>query len=280
MNSGEKLHSKIKIAFFDVDGTLLPLGVKEPSNKIIYTLKELQKNDVILCMATGRGVLARPKLKGIQFDAYITFNGSYCFTDEEMIHSCPIPKADVLQILENTIRIGRPIVISNDKFIVANGMDENLKTYFSFGGENIAIDEEFDDKCKDDIYQMMLGCESSEYEEILRGTKGTSVTAWWDRAADLIPSESGKGRAVQSILGYYGFSKKEAIAFGDGRNDIEMLGAVGRGIAMGNAGEEVKSIADETCKNVEDDGIYYYCVENGLIEPYQAFLADEVPVYN
>ena len=42
----------------------------------------------------------------------------------------------------------------------------------------------------------------------------------------------------------------------------------------------VKSIADETCKNVEDDGIYYYCVENGLIEPYQAFLADEAPVYN
>ena len=122
--------SGIKIAFFDVDGTLLPLGVKEPSDKTIYTLKELQKNGVILCMATGRGVLARPKLKGIQFDAYITFNGSYCFTDEEMIHSCPIPKSDVLQILDNTRKMGRAMVISNDKFIVANGMDEDLKTYF------------------------------------------------------------------------------------------------------------------------------------------------------
>ena len=250
--------SGIKIAFFDVDGTLLPLGVKEPSDKTIYTLKELQKNGVILCMATGRGVLARPKLKGIHFDAYITFNGSYCFTDEEMIHSCPIPKSDVLQILDNTRKMGRAMVISNDKFIVANGMDEDLKTYFSFGGESIAIDEKFDDKCTDDIYQIMLSCESSEYEQILRGTKGTSVTAWWDRAADLIPFD------------YYGFSKQEAIAFGDGRNDIEMLGAVGTGIAMGNAGDEVKAIADVTCKNVEDDGIYYYCVENGLIEPSQA----------
>ena len=62
-------------------------------------------------------------------------------------------------------------------------------------------------------------------------------------------------------------SAAEAIAFGDGRNDLEMLGAVGTGIAMGNAGEDVKSVADDTCKNVEDDGIYYYCVEKGLIQP-------------
>ncbi len=267
MNSIRNSDLVVKIAFFDVDGTLLPLGIKEPSAKIVYTLKELQRNGVILCMATGRGVLARPKLKGIHFDAYITFNGSYCFTDEELIHSCPIPKSDVLQILENTKRMGRAVVISNDKFIVANGMDDDLKTYFSFGGERIAIDEEFDDKCTDDIYQMMLSCVSSEYEEILRGTKGTSVTSWWDRAADLIPAESGKGGAVKNILDYFGFSKQEAIAFGDGRNDIETFGAVGTGIAMGNAGDEVKAIADTECKSVEDDGIYCYCVENGLIEP-------------
>ena len=48
----------VKIAFFDIDGTLLPLGVREPSAKIVYTLNELQRNGVILCMATGRGVLA------------------------------------------------------------------------------------------------------------------------------------------------------------------------------------------------------------------------------
>ena len=41
------------------------------------------------------------------------------------------------------------------------------------------------------------------------------------------------------------------------------------GVAKGNAVDEVKSIADGTCKNVEDDGIYY-CVENDLIEPSQA----------
>ena len=60
-------------------------------------------------------------------------------------------------------------------------------------------------------------------------------------------------------------TKDEAIAFGDGHNDIEMLEAVGMGVAMGNAKDEVKAKADFVCKSVEDDGIYHYCVENKLI---------------
>ena len=57
----------VKIAFFDINGTLLPLGVREPSAKIVYTLKKLQRNGVILCMATGRGVLA---VVGCEFMRY------------------------------------------------------------------------------------------------------------------------------------------------------------------------------------------------------------------
>ena len=60
-------------------------------------------------------------------------------------------------------------------------------------------------------------------------------------------------------------SKDEAIAFGDGHNDIEMLEAVGIGVAMGNAKDEVKAKADFVCQSVENDGIYHYCVENKLI---------------
>ena len=43
----------IKIAFFDVDGTLLKLGSKEPSPKTVQALQQLQANGVLLCMATG-----------------------------------------------------------------------------------------------------------------------------------------------------------------------------------------------------------------------------------
>ena len=44
-----------------------------------------------------------------------------------------------------------------------------------------------------------------------------------------------------------------------------MLEAVGIGVAMGNAKDEVKAKADFVCQSVENDGIYHYCVENKLI---------------
>ena len=50
----------IKIAFFDVDGTLLKLGSKVPSFKTVQTLQQLQAKGILLCMATGRGYLSVP----------------------------------------------------------------------------------------------------------------------------------------------------------------------------------------------------------------------------
>ena len=55
------------------------------------------------------------------------------------------------------------------------------------------------------------------------------------------------------------------MAFGDGNNDIEMLEAVGIGVAMANASDELKNVADEICGDVSEDGVYHYCVEQGLI---------------
>jgi hydroxymethylpyrimidine pyrophosphatase-like HAD family hydrolase len=44
------------------------------------------------------------------------------------------------------------------------------------------------------------------------------------------------------------------VAIGDGRNDIEMLGWAGRGVAMGQAPDEVIAAADEVTASVFDDG--------------------------
>ena len=45
----------IRIAFFDVDGTLLKMGHKELSERTREALMSLQQNGVKICMATGRG---------------------------------------------------------------------------------------------------------------------------------------------------------------------------------------------------------------------------------
>jgi hydroxymethylpyrimidine pyrophosphatase-like HAD family hydrolase len=47
----------------------------------------------------------------------------------------------------------------------------------------------------------------------------------------------------------------DVLAIGDGRNDIEMLRWAGRGVAMGQAVEEVKQAADAVTGTVYDDGI-------------------------
>jgi hydroxymethylpyrimidine pyrophosphatase-like HAD family hydrolase len=63
-----------------------------------------------------------------------------------------------------------------------------------------------------------------------------------------------KATAIEKLLTeHMGFQMNEAMAFGDNYNDIEMLEAVGLGIAMANGNDALKSIADEiTLSNVED----------------------------
>ena len=56
-----------------------------------------------------------------------------------------------------------------------------------------------------------------------------------------------------------------SIAFGDGRNDLEMLETVGTGVAMDNAVPEAKAVADEICPDVNDDGITTWLKERDFI---------------
>ena len=173
---------------------------------------------------------------------------------------------DKNMLIQNLKKMNRAIAISNENIIVANGTDPDLEQYFLFGNVELIISDKFDEISKGEIYQVMCSGTCGEYDTILKGCRNSQITAWWDKAVDIIPLNGGKGNAVNVILNYYGLAKKEALAFGDGENDIEMLEAVGTGVAMGNAKDNVKAKANAICKSAEEDGIYYYCVENNLIE--------------
>lgn len=118
---------------------------------------------------------------------------------------------------------------------------------------------------QDTVYQIMVGCREKDYDGLVANTQNAKVTAWWDRAADIIPATGSKGVAIEKVLDYYQIPVSEAIAFGDGGNDIEMLKTVGHGVAMGNATDDVKEIADDICGSVQDDGIFTYCKKHNLI---------------
>ena len=59
---------KIKIAFFDIDGTLIDMNTKRISEKMLETLVRLKENGIILCLATGRSPMALPHFKKVEFD--------------------------------------------------------------------------------------------------------------------------------------------------------------------------------------------------------------------
>ncbi len=248
-----------KIAFFDIDGTIIPMGTGKVPPQVEDTLLALQEKGILICMATGRGPLTIPKFERVRFDVYMTFNGSVCYNAAEEIYSAPMDHDDVLKIHDNLTRMGKPMSIAGKDYCVSNGTSPDLREYFAIAKEELIIDPDFDKRIAGDVYQVMLAAHPDEYDDVLRGTAHTKVAGWWDRAIDLVPIDCGKGIGVRKILEYYGIPREEAIAFGDGGNDIEMLREAGTGVAMGNATDHVKAQADEVCDSAENFGICTYC---------------------
>lgn len=255
---------KPRIIFFDIDGTLVPLkeGIRP---RTVEALQKLRQNGIRLCIATGRAPMEVPKFEGVTFDALLTYNGSYCFTPERDIFKNTIPTEEVATLIRNATALGRPIALANTTRLAANGSETDLEEYFAIGGVELKIAEDFEEMAKGEIFQVLMGGREEEYPAILKDVPHARIAAWWDRAVDIIPANGGKGIAVEKVLEFYGIDKADSMAFGDGNNDIEMFGAVGTGVAMANASARLQAAATAHCRDVKEDGIYWYCVENGLI---------------
>lgn len=74
---------------------------------------------------------------------------------------------------------------------------------------------------------------------------------------EIIPSRINKGKGLQDICVSLGVSIEDTAAFGDSENDIPMLVAAGKGVAMANAEEAVKEKADMVTLSNNEDGIAY-----------------------
>ena len=83
-----------------------------------------------------------------------------------------------------------------------------------------------------------------------------SAARWNPMFADINVKGIDKATGLKEICQYYGCDTSNTIAIGDGGNDIPMLIKAGIGVAMGNASDEVKSVADIVTDSVDDNGIY------------------------
>ena len=73
----------------------------------------------------------------------------------------------------------------------------------------------------------------------------------------LTPKGGSKELGIQKVIEYYGYSRDEIAAIGDGYNDISMIRYAGLGIAMGNANDKVKEAADYVTDSMEQDGLLH-----------------------
>ncbi|WP_183099467.1 HAD family hydrolase [Nocardioides pelophilus] len=86
------------------------------------------------------------------------------------------------------------------------------------------------------------------------GLHGTDYVVGWTAWMDLSPVGVSKASGLEYVAERLGVGRGDVLAIGDGRNDIEMLGWAGRGVAMGQAVQEVLDVADHVTAPVDDDG--------------------------
>jgi len=86
------------------------------------------------------------------------------------------------------------------------------------------------------------------------GLHGTDYVVGWTAWLDLSPVGVSKASGLQHVCDALGLAAPDVLAIGDGRNDIEMLRWAGRGVAMGQAVEEVIAAADAVTATVHDEG--------------------------
>lgn len=256
----------IRIIFFDIDGTLLNLGEKQLSKRVKDALNQVKKNNILVFAATGRPPYALPKFEGFEFDGILGFNGAVGLYHNQIIYSNPLDKKEVQIILERSTNIQKAALLATNTRMGSNFYDKDLDDYMKIAvpeGQNIIKD--FDKLLKMDIYQIMSGVNINQEQYLLKDLKHTTSTRWVPTAVDIIPKNGGKGKGIQNILKHFNFSIEESMAFGDAGNDIDMLQTVGTSIAMGNAQEEVKKIADYITKPVSEDGVYWALKQFNLI---------------
>ncbi|ADU30927.1 Cof-type HAD-IIB family hydrolase [Evansella cellulosilytica] len=255
-----------KVVFFDIDGTLLNENNVIPESTK-NAIKELQKKDnIFVAIATGRAPLHLREISSqLGIDSYVSFNGSYVVFNGEVLSSNPLAKKEMLELEARARENGHPMVFLNESDIYAN-VSDHPAILSSMGSLNLPHPDKHESFHHDNsIYQALLFVDKNEESFYSTNHAFFDYVRWHERAIDVLPSGGSKAKGIENMLKELNIDKKDAFAFGDGLNDLEMLQYVGCGIAMGNAVEEAKKAADIVTDHVNDDGIYKGLVKVGLL---------------
>jgi len=247
---------KKKLILFDIDGTLFDNKNKKVHSSTVEALEELHKTSII-GIATGRAGFMLHSVESILhlIDYYVLINGQYIKAHNEVIYENPIDY-DILKKLCNEMdKLDIPYGFEGSDDEALTRVDERVIKAFEALSLNLPpIDKDYYHKNK--VYQAWVFSNNDNLEFLERNNPYFQFIRWMDVAFDILPKTSSKGLGMKYLANYLNIDLNDVIAFGDGDNDYEMIKDAGIGIAMGNATDKVKEVADYITDDVSANGIY------------------------
>ena len=246
----------IKAVFFDVDGTLVShksKSVPESAREAIY---ELRKKGIKVLLSTGRHI---HELKGmptqdIEFDGYVILNGQIGLDkNKNRVFSNPFSKEDTRELVKIFEEKKYPFVLVNDQGHYMNLVNDYARMALKTVSTPMPPVRDYQGE---KLYQATVFIPAKDDESFEKELpQGCKLARWGAHGADIISASGGKATGMKFFAEDLGIGQKEMMAFGDAQNDMDMIAYAGIGIAMGNAEEGLKKIADYVTTDVDEDGV-------------------------
>lgn len=238
---------KYKALILDLDGTTIPMAGTLPSQRVVDRILEVRKKGVHVVIATGRiRQGATPAIEMLRItDPCIFYNGAqlYHMGEKKILHQHLIEAEDAKKLL--AIFQGKTVELSSEEGkITFTTPPLNLETFHIFG-----------------CYVPRLTMkEAQRYMKKLSSfshIKAVLTTQTWDGlpVVGVTHVRATKQEAISHVMNYFHIQPDEMIAVGDGENDMPMIIAAGMGVAMGNAADSLKHVANYIAPSVEEDGV-------------------------
>jgi Cof subfamily protein (haloacid dehalogenase superfamily) len=264
---------KIRAICTDIDGTLLN-NQRQLSPRTISVIKNLSDNLKII-LASSRMPSA---MRHLQHELGITEHPLICYNGGYVVHYQN--GQDVPAVLAS---VTIPAEICSSVFSYSKDTEINVSVYFEDEWYAPSVDywtdreqritkvnariadigillEQWKENNRGAHKIMCMGPEDqiSVMEKKLRDQHGDQIHVYFSRPTylELAPKSISKASGLKLILrNLYNIHPNEVMAFGDNYNDIEMLEAVGLGIAVADARDEVKRVAKELTSISKEDGV-------------------------
>ncbi|WP_313075891.1 HAD family hydrolase [Lacrimispora sp.] len=256
------------IVSFDVDMTLLDHKDWTIPDSAMEAIEQLRGNYTIV-LATGRdmdSIFSTAIRDRVKPDAIIHLNGTKVTVGDEIIYEHTFDKSLLKQILKYTEKTPYSVgttVEDYDYYINPEGVKAH----------DICLWGQSSRKFNDPYKLLELNVRTMAYMGDETGAKAMEeefpeihVHMFADKkGADVVERKASKAVGLLRLCDYYKIPLSETIAFGDSMNDYDIIKAAGKGIAMGNAMEELKKAADYVTDPIDQDGIRNACLHFGLI---------------